>query len=155
VNDLKLGRRRRGPWQSRVHRAIGLLLALAAAGAAIGVASALAIRASGYGGLNRGVEAFLREVRDGRYAQAYERICQYGAEDRASFVARFAAAANRGHGVASFQIRSTFGDGSLSLTATVGTVAFKDGTTTSVYFDQEPSNPPTCLPPVGYEDLLS
>ena len=158
MDDLK-PRQKRGPWQSRVHRVIGLLLALSAFGATIGVVAAVAIRVAGPPGFLIGpshdVEAFLRELRDGRYPQAYERICRYGAEDRASFVARFAAASQRGHGVTSYELRVTFGDDSLSLTATVGTVSFKDGTTTTVYFDVGPSDLPSCIPAVGYEDLLS
>ena len=147
------------PWQSRLHQLIALVLTLAAAGAGTGVSAALVIRAAGSGGFligsSREVTAFLSDLREGRYSRAYDRVCHTATvpESRDGFVTRFAAAHDRGHGIASFQLRTTFADDSLSLTAAVGAVDFADGTSVSVLFNMGTEGASPCID-WGYDDLV-
>jgi hypothetical protein len=92
--------------------------------------------------------AYLLDVKDANYAQAYGRLCapQESLED---YSARLTKARAQGHGVTSFRLNAaiTTASSDTSLSTTSGKVTFADGTVKSVSFGVEAasSDAPSCL----------
>ncbi len=147
------------PWQMRVNLVTRVLLLSVAVGVVVGGATLLIVQIAFNGGLNTGasrqVSAYLRDVKDAKFSQAYDRFCPE-VISRQDFVSSLAQAKLDGHGVKSFRVHTSFSKESLSLSTAVGTVTFADGTTKSVSYDVVPFNDPggsKCI--TGYDGELS
>lgn len=85
-------------------------------------------------GAARQVKAYLSELRDGRYAEAYERLCD-GDQSVQAFVERQQGLAAGGRAVASFQIHPGFTGDSSTFGSAGGVVTYADGSTATLRFD--------------------
>jgi hypothetical protein len=150
----------RAPWQVRVNLVTRVLLLSIAVGLAIGGAALLIIQIAIHAGLNaqasRQVSAYLHDVKDAKYSQAYDRLCAGVGPSREEFESSLTQANLHGHGVKSYSIYNTFTKETLTLSTAVGTVTFADGTTKSLSYDVLPLNQPgapKCIS--GYDGELS
>jgi hypothetical protein len=129
------------------NRRLGLamkVLGLAAArGLVVGGAALLIVHAVGSGPSTtvREAKAFLTDIRNEKYSQAYDRLCQADPNlaPRDVFVTGLSQARKRGHGIDNFQIGVTFTKETAHLTSATGTVTFLDGKEQAVTFDIRPS----------------
>jgi hypothetical protein len=96
----------------------------------------------------RTAHAYLLDVKDANFTQAYEQLCA-PSEPIEAYTAQLAAARARGHGVASFRLDAALttatSDGTASTTN--GRVTFADGSARNVTFVLEPASAgqPSCL----------
>ena len=112
--------------RSRINRTLLLVftLALAAGVALTAVALVRSVRK-----LNRyaTAEGFLRDLKDGRFAHAYQRLCSHEPmESEASFVSRLQRASASGRGLRSYEYTIPFDRESLSAHTALGTATFAD-----------------------------
>jgi hypothetical protein len=124
-----------------VTKVLGLAAAL---GLVAGGAALLVVHTIGRGpstSATREVKAFLTDIRNEKYTQAYDRLCQESAniKPRDVFVGGLAEARKRGHGIDSFDIGVSFTKETARLTSAGGTVTFRDGKELAVTFDVQPS----------------
>jgi hypothetical protein len=138
------------PKQHRTSLAMRVLLLAVAVGATFGGGGLLVwLLTNGSLSTNttRAVHAYLLDLKNADYAQAYSRICS-PRESLEDYSARLAQARSRGHGVASFTLNLTFTKESSRLRSTSGKVTFADGSTEDVQYDVEPLNSssgPSCI----------
>lgn len=134
------------PWQIRVNLVTRILLLSVAVGLVVAGATLLIVQIAFRNGLtaaaSRQVSAWLHDVKDAKYSQAYDRLCAGVGPSREQFVNSLSQASLRGHGVKSYSIYNTFTKESLTLSTAVGTVTFADGTTKSISYDLSPVNDP-------------
>jgi hypothetical protein len=139
-------------------RTAALLLALTiCVGAVAGIATILVVKAASRGvttATSRLTSAYLMDIETGRYAQAYQRLCpDHGLIPAATFAQRLAQAQARGHGVHRFRVHPTFVKESLHLTAATGSVAFADGSSTQVYYEDGRSSGAGSACLAAYDDF--
>jgi hypothetical protein len=138
------------PKHGRTNVAVRVLLLAVAVGVTFGGGGLLVwVLTNGSLGTNttRAVHAYLIDVKDAHYAQAYSRLCspQESLED---YTARLSQARSRGHGIASFRLNLTFTKESGNLRSTTGKVTFADGSVEAVTYDVQPLNKtsgPSCI----------
>ncbi len=85
-------------------------------------------------GAARQVKAYLSDLRDGRYAAAYDRLCDGGATATA-FVERQQALAAGGRAVTSFEIHPGFTGDTSTFGSAGGVVTYADGSRATLRFD--------------------
>jgi hypothetical protein len=82
------------------------------------------------------VRGYYADLRDGRYSQAYARLCEPGGTEQA-FVADQRQRAQTGKGVTSYDIHAGFTKDTSHLGSAGGVVTLADGSTQTVRFDLE------------------
>ncbi len=115
--------------RSRVDRVLLLLFVTVVA---VGVVATLAlVRSAARTGGPTVAAAFLSDLRDGRFQQAYERLCwqEQQNESRSDFVSRLAVARQSGQGLADYRYGIPFDRETLSSHVALGTATFTDAST--------------------------
>ncbi|HEX4018981.1 MAG TPA: hypothetical protein VHX15_19760 [Frankiaceae bacterium] len=133
----------------RVSVAVRVLLLAAAVGLTLGAGGLVVWALTDDGvasGPARAAHAYLIDVKDANYAQAYHRLCSQQ-ESLEVYSARLADARGHGHRITAFRLNSAFAGQSGDRDSASGKVTFADGTVKDVFFEVQPASTtgPSCL----------
>jgi hypothetical protein len=140
----------REPEPSRAHPRLKGLLILGLMAVILAVAGLLATflgRSSPDHDASKRVNAYLSDLRNQRYSEAYQRLCfEYAAhESHYDYVTRQLREHSSGRGVASFSVSAGRTVDSTSYNVASGTVTLADGEVRTVAFFLHPNASPPCI----------
>ncbi len=131
------------------------VLSLVGIGACLGLFLLIRHSALGEGAAVHGsASAYLRDVRAGRYAQAYARLCSDGNVGTAqAFAERLQRDRAAGHGLTGYDLHVTVTKETFDLTTAAGSATFADGTREPVQYElrRVDAGDPGCL--LTFDDL--